>query len=113
MDPVDFSNYEDEEDEEDEEIPYTTSQEIDELIADKNQVKKYFQAYQKIGGISNYNLFVKNLRNFFEITFDMFVNGLINPKYGLSREECIMKWITHMKDEKEAIRYFESVDSVA
>ena len=70
--------------------------------------KEWFAAYKRLGGISDQMTFLAQQQIFENLTIDAYIK---NGTDG-ARKLAWSKWVAHIKDPKEANRYFEAVDSV-
>jgi hypothetical protein len=81
-----------------------------------SETLKFFEEYKRLGGKDELEKYTNNLRTFFKITFESYVNGdLSKPIEGESWESADEPWmcfVGFMQSLEEAKRYFESVDNI-
>lgn len=80
------------------------------------ETPKYFEEYKRLGGKDELERYTDNLRIFFKITFNSYVNGdlskPIEEKCWVDQSEAWMCFVGFIGSIKEAKRYFASVDNI-
>jgi hypothetical protein len=84
---------------------------VNKLASDEIATKQIYANYKKKKGKHSFEEFIKNLKKFYEFTYNAYIWGEYCETGPQSREEAYGLWVNYMGGlETEADRYFKSVD---